>query len=258
VVDPAPRPQSGPLRTLIVDDEPLAVERMQVICSRIEGISVIGTASDGQAALRLIEALGPDLVLLDLTMPETDGLAVARRLGGQADAPAVIFVTAHDEFAVEAFDLDAVDYVLKPVAPDRLQRAVARVMSRRGERAQPPASRWLEEFWVPHRSELVRVASAEVYRIDAERDYVRLHVGQSASQNPGGQSYLLLQTITSLEERLDPERFIRIHRSCILQRSHVAGLRHEGLGVWSAETADGEALRIGRTYLPAVKKMAGR
>lgn len=258
MVDPAPRPQSGPLRTLIVDDEPLAVERMQVICSRIEGISVIGTASDGQAALRLIEALGPDLVLLDLTMPETDGLAVARRLGGQADAPAVIFVTAHDEFAVEAFDLDAVDYVLKPVAPDRLQRAVARVMSRRGERAQPPASRWLEEFWVPHRSELVRVASAEVYRIDAERDYVRLHVGQSASQNPGGQSYLLLQTITSLEERLDPERFIRIHRSCILQRSHVAGLRHEGLGVWSAETADGEALRIGRTYLPAVKKMAGR
>ncbi|AXB75208.1 LytTR family DNA-binding domain-containing protein [Novosphingobium sp. P6W] len=243
-------PPSPPLRTLIVDDEPLAVERMQVICSRIEGVTVIGTASDGQAALRLIEALGPDLVLLDLTMPETDGLTVARRLGGQPNAPAVIFVTAHDEFAVEAFDLDAVDYVLKPVAPDRLQRAVARVVTRRGERAQLPASRWLDEFWVPHRSELVRVAAAEVHRIDAERDYVRLHVG--------GQSYLLLQTITSLEERLDPGLFIRIHRSCILQRSHVSGLRHEGLGVWSAETADGEALRIGRTYLPAVKKMAGR
>lgn len=238
------------LRTLIVDDEPLAVERMQVICSRIEGVSVIGTASDGQAALRLIEALHPDLVLLDLTMPETDGLTVARQLGEQTNAPAVIFVTAHDEFAVEAFDLDAVDYVLKPVAPDRLQRAVTRVVSRRRERAEPSASRWLDEFWVPHRSELVRVASAEVHRIDAERDYVRLHVGE--------QSYLLLQTITSLEERLDPERFIRIHRSCILQRSHVSGLRHEGLGVWSAETVDGQALRIGRTYLPAVKKMAGR
>lgn len=239
-----------PLRTLIVDDEPLAVERMQVICSRIEGVTVIGTASDGQAALRLIEALSPDLVLLDLTMPEMDGLTVARTLGGQANAPAVIFVTAHDEFAVEAFDLDAVDYVLKPVAPDRLQRAVARVVSRRGERVQPPAGQWLEEFWVPHRSELVRVPATDVQRIDAERDYVRLHVGE--------QSYLLLQTITSLEERLDPERFIRIHRSCILQRSHVAGLRHEGLGVWSAETTDGEALRIGRTYLPGVKKMAGR
>lgn len=249
--EPEGAASAAPLRTLIVDDEPLAVERMQVICSRIEGISVIGTASDGQAALRLIDALTPDLVLLDLTMPETDGLTVARTLGGRATAPAVIFVTAHDEFAVEAFDLDAVDYVLKPVAPDRLQRAVTRVVSRRGERAQAPvASEWLDEFWVPHRSELVRVPAAEVQRIDAERDYVRLHVGT--------QSYLLLQTITSLEERLDPERFIRIHRSCILQRSHVSGLRHEGLGVWSAETADGEALRIGRTYLPSVKKMAGR
>lgn len=239
----------GPLRTLIVDDEPLAVERMQVICSRIEGLSVIGTASDGQAALRLIDALMPDLVLLDLTMPETDGLTVARKLSDRADPPAVIFVTAHDEFAVEAFDLDAIDYVLKPVAPDRLERAVGRVASRRGRRPER-ASEWLEEFWVPHRSELVRVPSRQVYRIDAERDYVRLHVS--------GQSYLLLQTITGLEERLDPERFIRIHRSCILRRDHVTGLRHEGLGVWSAETADGQALRIGRTYLPAVKKMAGR
>ncbi|PNU01710.1 LytR/AlgR family response regulator transcription factor [Novosphingobium guangzhouense] len=251
MAEPEGMAPAAPLRTLIVDDEPLAVERMQVICARIDGISVIGTASDGQAALRLIDALSPDLVLLDLTMPETDGLTVARTLGGRTAAPAVIFVTAHDEFAVEAFDLDAVDYVLKPVAPDRLQRAVTRVVSRRGERAQAPAaSQWLEEFWVPHRSELVRVAAAEVQRIDAERDYVRLHVGT--------QSYLLLQTITSLEDRLDPERFIRIHRSCILQRSHVSGLRHEGLGVWSAETADGEALRIGRTYLPGVKKMAGR
>lgn len=240
----------APLRTLIVDDEPLAVERMQVICARMDGVSVIGTASDGQAALRLIDALEPDLVLLDLTMPETDGLTVARNLGGRPGAPAVIFVTAHDEFAVEAFDLDAVDYVLKPVSPDRLQRAVTRVVSRRGEQAPVAASRWLDEFWVPHRSELVRVPASDVQRIDAERDYVRLHVSS--------QSYLLLQTITSLEERLDPERFIRIHRSCILQRSHVSGLRHEGLGVWSVETADGEALRIGRTYLPAVKKMAGR
>ncbi|SFG22975.1 two component transcriptional regulator, LytTR family [Novosphingobium sp. CF614] len=247
------QPNGPPLRTLIVDDEPLAVERLQVICARIAGLAVIGTASDGQAALRLVEALTPDLLLLDLTMPGTDGLTVARQLSGRTDPPAVIFVTAHDEFAVEAFDLDAVDYVLKPVAPDRLERAVGRVVSRRGQRAEPgdgQAGRWLEEFWVPLRSELVRVPANDVQRIDAERDYVRLHVN--------GQSFLLLQTITGLEERLDPDRFIRIHRSCILRRDHVAGLRHEGLGVWSVETADGEALRIGRTYLPAVKKMAGR
>jgi len=185
-------------------------------------------------------------------MPGTDGLTVARRLSGKQGAPAVIFVTAHDEFAVEAFDLDAVDYVLKPVAPDRLERAVGRVIARRGTGNGPAAmeSQWLSEFWVPHRSELVRIAATDVKRIDAERDYVRIHVGS--------QSYLLLQTITSLEERLDPAQFIRIHRSCILKRDFVTGLKHEGLGVWSAETDDGEALRIGRTYLPAVKKMAGR
>jgi two-component system response regulator AlgR len=240
-----------------VDDEPLAVERLQVICARLEGVSVIGTASDGQAALRLIEALAPDLVLLDLTMPETDGLTVARKLATQPSPPAVIFVTAHDEFAVEAFDLEAVDYVLKPVSPDRLQRAIHRVGTRRvqpvGQAVQE--SPWLSEFWVPHRSELVRIAASDVERIDAERDYVRLHVGGQAG---AGQSFLLLQTITGLEERLDPEMFIRIHRSCILRRDRIIGLRHEGLGVWSAETADGAALRIGRTYLPQVKKMAGR
>ncbi|GGN40828.1 DNA-binding response regulator [Novosphingobium indicum] len=239
-----------PLRTLIVDDEPLAVERMQVICAGIDDVNVIGTASDGQAALRLVAALNPDLILLDLTMPETDGLTVARQLSGEESPPAVIFVTAHDEFAVEAFDLDAVDYVLKPVSPDRLQRAVGRVIARRGQRAEPQSSQWLEEFWVPHRSELVRIPASDVQRIDAERDYVRLHVGD--------QSFLLLQTITSLEERLDPEQFIRIHRSHIVRRDCVSGLRHEGLGVWSVEIAGGEALRIGRTYLPAVKKMAGR
>lgn len=250
--------ETAPLRTLIVDDEPLAVERLQVICSRLEGVSVIGTASDGQACLRLIAALSPDLVLLDLTMPETDGLTVARTLTGQANPPAVIFVTAHDEFAVEAFDLEAVDYVLKPVSPDRLQRAIRRVGTRRIPETLPATVRespWLNEFWVPHRSELVRIAASDVERIDAERDYVRLHVGGGAG---GGQSFLLLQTITSLQERLDPELFIRIHRSCILRRDRIAGLRHEGLGVWSAETADGAALRIGRTYLPQVKKMAGR
>ncbi|MCJ1960399.1 LytR/AlgR family response regulator transcription factor [Novosphingobium mangrovi (ex Hu et al. 2023)] len=240
---------SAPLRTLIVDDEPLAVERMQVICSRLGSVSVVGTASDGEAALRLCEALHPDLLLLDLTMPETDGLTVARRLARQDNAPAVIFVTAHDEFAVEAFDLDAVDYVLKPVTPERLERAIGRVIARRGERTEPKSD-WLEEFWVPHRSELVRVPADDVQRIDAERDYVRLHVGD--------QSYLLLQTITSLQERLDPARFIRIHRSHILRRDHVTGLKHEGLGVWSVETTSGDSLRIGRTYLPEVKKMAGR
>lgn len=244
---------AAPLRTLIVDDEPLAIERMQVICAKLPALQVVGTASDGAAALRLIEALSPDLTLLDMTMPELDGLSVARELTKQKRRPAIIFVTAHEHFAVEAFDLDAVDYVLKPVTPERLERAVERALARRGE-VGVAQGRWLQELWVPHRSELLRIEASQVGRIDAERDYVRLHVGQGEN----ARTYLLLQTIAGLEERLNPAEFIRIHRSTILRRDRIRGLRHDGLGVWSVELDDGEALRIGRTYLPRVKAMADR
>lgn len=244
------------MRTLIVDDEPLAVERMQILCSRIPALQVVGTASDGAAALRLIEALTPDLVLLDMTMPEVDGLGVARALAGQASRPAVVFVTAHDDFAVEAFDCDAVDYVLKPVAQERLERAVERAQARKSAPVETllvpekPANDWIDEFWVPHRSELIRVAAADLERIDAERDYVRLHTGQ--------RSYMMLHTIAGLEARLDPDCFIRLHRSTIVRKDRIAGLKHDGLGVWSVELADGSVQRIGRTYLARVKAMAGR
>jgi two-component system response regulator AlgR len=187
-------------------------------------------------------------------MPGLDGLAVARQLALQDRPPAVIFVTAHEDFAVEAFDLDAVDYVLKPVAAERLERAIDRAMVRR-DRGGSPGGDWLTEFWVPHRSELLRIDAAQVERIDAERDYVRLYVTQHDGQQ---RSYLLLQTIAGLEGRLDPSRFIRIHRSTILRRDRIRGLRHEGLGVWSVELDNGEALRIGRTYLRKVKALAGR
>lgn len=247
------------MRTLIVDDEPLAIERLQLICAKEPAIDVIGTASDGAAALRLTEALQPDLLLLDIAMPELDGIGVARALSRLPNAPAIIFVTAFDGFAVEAFDIEAVDYVLKPVAPDRLMRAVQRVGARRhadqdegrhtpdhGDAAPSP---FASEFWVPHRSELVRIAAEDIERIDAERDYMRLHVG--------GRSFLLHQTIASLEERLDPERFIRLHRSTIVRRDRIQRLRHDGSGVWFADLGDIE-IRIGRTYLPAAKALAGR
>ncbi len=241
------------LKTLIVDDEPLAVERMQVICAKIPTIQVVGTASDGAQALRLVDALKPDLILLDMTMPEVDGISVAKSLAKQTERPAVVFVTAHDNYAVEAFDLDAVDYVLKPVKPERLERAVSRAAGRRGEGSRLESA-WLDELWIPHRSELIRIATSEVDRIDAERDYVRLHVGS----DDAARTYLLLQTIAGLEKRLDPAKFIRIHRSTILRKDRITGLRHDGLGVWSVELDDGETLRIGRTYLPKVKAMAGR
>jgi len=176
-------------------------------------------------------------------------LTVAKKLAEQKNRPAVIFVTAHDSYAVEAFDLDAVDYVLKPVNAERLSRAIERAQNRRGTRLESE-SQWLEELWIPHKSELLRVETGSVSRIDAERDYVRLHVGE--------RTYLLLQTIAGLEAKLDPARFIRIHRSTILRRDFIRGLRHDGLGVWLAELEDGEELRIGRTYLSKVKAMAGR
>lgn len=242
------------LRTLIVDDEPLAVERMQILCAGIAQIDLIGTASDGDAALRLIDALAPDLVLLDVAMPQRDGIAVATALAGAASRPQVIFCTAFEQHAVAAFDVAAVDYVLKPVSADRLARAVARAIDaagRTGADPQPQApSRWIEEFWVPHRSEMIRLAASDVDRIDAERDYMRLAVG--------GRSYLIHQTITELERRLDPDRFIRLHRSTIVRRDRIAKLRHDGLGVWHAELTDGDLVRIGRTYQAAAKAIMGR
>jgi two-component system response regulator AlgR len=246
--------EDGALRTMIVDDEPLAIERMQVLCAELAQLQVVGTASDGEAAVRLADKLKPDLLLLDMTMPGMDGLGVARQLGKRDRPPAVIFVTAHEDFAVEAFDLEAVDYVLKPVAAERLERAIDRAIARR-ERGRSESGEWLSEFWVPHRSELLRIDASQVERIDAERDYVRLYVGAKEGQ---GRSYLLLQTIAGLEGKLDPSRFLRIHRSTILRRDRIRGLRHEGLGVWSVELDNGEALRIGRTYLRKVKAMAGR
>lgn len=241
------------LRTLIVDDEPLAVERMQILCAGIPEVDLIGTASDGEAALRLIDALNPDLVLLDIAMPHRDGIGVASALSTLSHRPAVIFCTAFEQHAVAAFDVAAVDYVLKPVSAERLMRAIGRAIEMAGRgRAEPQAasSRWVEEFWVPHRSEMVRVSAGDIERVDAERDYMRLGVG--------GRSYLIHQTISELERRLDPERFIRLHRSTIVRRDKIAKLRHDGLGVWHAELTDGDLVRIGRTYQAAAKAIMAR
>jgi two-component system response regulator AlgR len=241
------------LKTLIIDDEPLAVERMQILCAKVPDIDLVGTATNGVSALRLIEALGPDLLLLDINMPVMDGLSVARALEGKTPRPAVIFTTAFDEFAVAAFDVAAVDYLLKPISLDRLERAVSRMRTHVG--AAPAAkaaeqSPWTEEFWVSHRAEIVRVSVKEIDLIEAERDYMRLHVG--------ARSYLLHQTISELERSLDPEEFVRLHRSTIVRRDRIVGFKHDGAGAWQAQFRDGRLLRVGRTFLPKARAMAGR
>jgi two-component system response regulator AlgR len=239
-----------PLRTLLVDDEPLAIERLQILCARLPELNLVGTASDGAAALRLTEALKPDLLLLDIAMPGLDGMSVARALEKLDPVPSVIFVTAFDQYAVAAFDVAAVDYLLKPVAQDRLEKAIARVRAHRAQPAEIQAETFTQEFWVPHRAEMIRVAAREIDLIEAERDYMRLHVGP--------RSYLLHQTITELARRLDPGVFVRLHRSTIVRRDRIAGFKHDGMGVWTAHLADGKELRIGRTYLAEARTMAGR
>src|SRR5205085_1125096 len=139
------------LKVLIADDEPLAAERLQLLLARCDGIDLVGSASDGDSAVRMTDALKPDLLLLDIAMPGLDGIEVARALATQDPSPAVVFVTAFDQFAVAAFEVAAVDYLMKPVDPLRLQRALDRARAYLQQRsAQPPVgkvSRWLDEFW---------------------------------------------------------------------------------------------------------------
>jgi two-component system response regulator AlgR len=242
------------LRTLIVDDEPLAVERLGTLCAALPGVDIVGTAGDGLEALRLAAETEPDLVFLDIEMPRMDGIAAARALQAIRPAPAVILITAYDNFAVEAFDLDIADYLLKPVSTERLERAVARAVAARTRTALADQAAghgdYASEFWVSHRSELIRIAANDIAHIEAERDYMRLFVD--------GRSYLLHQTISALEARLNPAYFQRIHRSHIVRRDLIAGLRHEGGGVWHALLSDGQSMRIGRKYLADVKRLAGK
>lgn len=242
------------LRTIIVDDEPLAVERLEILCNEQPSIEIVGTASDGVAALRIAQQLSPDLMFLDIGMPKMDGINAARALGLMDRKPAIILVTAYDNFAVEAFDLDVVDYVLKPVSSERLGRAIARaeavIETAPVNNVPHTRDNYASEFWVSHRAELIRIAAVDIERIEAERDYMRLHTGQ--------RSYLLHQTISTLEQRLNPDQFQRIHRSHIVRRDLITGLRHEGGGVWHALLGDGLSMRIGRKYLADVKSLAGK
>lgn len=234
------------LRTLIVDDEPLAIERLQILAGQQDGVALVGTASDGASALRMVEALAPDLLLCDIAMPDLDGIEVAAAIDKLDNPPAVIFVTAFDRYAVAAFDVAAVDYLLKPVSPDRLTRALARVREWRGaERRPAQKSRWINEFWVQNRGEMLRIDAGQIDLIEAERDYMRLHVG--------ARSWLIHQTIKSLEARMDPDRFMRIHRSKMVRREGIVGLKHHGDGAWSVDLGDGGLHRVGRTYLHDVK-----
>lgn len=246
--------EDSPLRVLIADDEPLAAERLQLLLARSEGAQLVGTASDGDSAINLTEALHPDVLLLDIAMPGLDGIGVARALAAQSPSPAVVFVTAFDHFAVAAFEVEAVDYLMKPVEPGRLQRALDRarnyLRSRTGAPHAAKTSEWLEEFWASDLSGLVRIAAQDVDRVSAERDYMRLHVGR--------RSWLIHHSMAALEEGLNPDLFVRLHRSAIVRRDFITGFTRNQSGRWIARLADATEQPVGRLYSDRVRAIAGR
>ncbi len=247
-------PETKPLRVLIADDEPLAAERLQLLLAKADGAQLVGTASDGESAINLTDALAPDLLLLDIAMPGRDGIAVARALAAQSPSPAVVFVTAFDQFAVAAFEVEAVDYLMKPVDPARLQRALDRARNYLDNRTTQPtrnkASQWLEEFWASDLTGLVRIASRDIDRVSAERDYMRLHVGR--------RSWLIHHSMAALEEGLDPELFVRLHRSAIVRKDFITGFTRNPSGRWIARLGDGSEQAVGRLYSDRVRSIAGR
>jgi two-component system response regulator AlgR len=245
-----------PLRLLIAEDEPLAAERLQLLLSQCRGVDLVGTASDGEGAVRMADALSPDLLLLDIEMPGLDGIEVARALAARQPTPAIVFVTAFDQFAVAAFEVEAVDYLMKPVTPQRLGRALERARDHLTRRERAPgaarslASPQIEEFWASDLSGLVRIAARDVDRVSAERDYMRLHVGR--------RSWLIHHSMNALEEGLEPELFVRLHRSAIVRKDFIAGFTRNSSGRWIARLADGTEQPVGRLYTDKVRMIARR
>lgn len=229
---------------IIIDDEPLAVDALRRMCERTGQLRIVAMANGGEEGLQLLAAHRPDAVFLDIGMPGMSGLDVAARIKALAQPPLVIFVTAYDHFATEAFDLSVVDYILKPLDAGRLDRAIERVLQLRGARA--PVE---QDFWVPHGGSIVRVPAAAIKRIDAERDYVRLTIEQ--------RSYLMREPLSAIETRLAPALFLRVHRSTIVRLDCVRELRHLGAGAWEVIDHDGRQARVGRSYLARVKAQLG-
>ncbi|CAM3251378.1 LytTR family DNA-binding domain-containing protein [Sphingomonas antarctica] len=233
--------------TIIIDDEPLAIEALRRFCERSGRVTVVGEATGGAAGLALARALLPAVVFLDIGMPGLSGLDVAARLAAFVRRPQIVFVTAFDHFATQAFDLSVTDYILKPLEPLRFDRALERI-----ERLLPSlTAAWIpaDEFWVPSRGGMMRVAARDIRKVEAERDYVRFHVGD--------RSYLLREPISTIEARLDAGAFVRIHRSTILRRDMIVGLQHLGAGAWGAIDGAGKIDRIGRSYLTTVRDRLG-
>lgn len=258
--------QQAAVRAVIVDDEPAARRGVRLLLSRDPEITVVGEAADGIEAVDLIRRERPEMVFLDVQMPGIDGFEVLRRVEGAASM-AVVFVTAYDEHAIKAFEINAVDYVLKPYEDERFFAAVRRAKTElRGRDAEALALRLArllqhvereaagstqeskpaggedrsDRILLKSSGEIFLLKADEIDWIEAEGDYMKFHAS--------GKTHLLRETMARLESRLDPRRFIRIHRSTIVNIDRVRKLTPAFAGEYAVVLGDGTKLRLSRGY----------
>jgi two-component system LytT family response regulator len=241
------------IRAIIVDDEPLAREGVRLHLQAESDIEVVGEAGTGEEAVTLIETLRPDLLFLDVQMPGLDGFAVLDAVGA-AHMPVTIFTTAYDEFALRAFDAHAIDYILKPYDAERFRNAIERArMQLNGRRRSQTDERldslleelrtrnqYLERLVVRSGGRILILRAAEIDWIEAASNYVRLHAG--------GREYLLRETMTALEGKLDPMEFVRIHRSTIVRVERIRELEPLFQGDYVVVLDDSTRLTSSRGY----------
>ena len=262
---------AGPLRVVVVDDEPLARAHLRSLLEERGDVEVVGECGDGRRAVEAIRGLRPDLVLLDIQMPELDGLGVVREVGVER-MPAVVFVTAYDEHALAAFDHHALGYLLKPVDRERFARAIDRVVAMhaapgagagtaravdedagalasllRSLRAEREA---LDRIAVKLDGRVRLVRAAEIDWIEAAGDQVRLHVGPRVVEHRA--------TLTHLEQRLSPTAFLRIHRSTLVNVDRIREIQPWFQGDWIVLLADGTRLQSGKSYRARVREFIER
>ena len=251
------------IRTLIVDDEPLARQHLRVLLADDPEISVIGECGNGRDAVDAIRAQQPSLVLLDIQMPELNGLAVIDEVGADS-MPATIFVTAFDEYAVKAFDAHALDYVMKPVSRARFHQAIDRAKAQLREpapSARPQLAALLDQLRsdgtaVPRRIALKRDGCLLFVRIDdidwveAADDHVVVHVGRDV--------YRQRDTLTRLEQRLPAQKFLRVHRSSIVNVDRIRELQPWFQGDFVLILVDGTRVTTGRSYRERVREFIER
>ena len=236
-------------RAVIVEDEPIARTQLRELLGDVDWIECVGEAADGMTAVSVIDTVKPDIVFLDIEMPELSGLEVLRRIEHD---PAIVFTTAYDKFAVAAFELEAIDYLLKPFGRDRLFAALERVrravreegdvtVGRRAHEAlnQLSGTEPLTRIFVRDRGRIVPIAVRDIERLEADDDYVAVH--------SRGRRYLVYLNLSEFEARLDPAVFLRIHRSHIVNLDCVAALSNYDATRLQVELRDGTKLLASRT-----------